>query len=63
MYGPTIRAACNSRGQGLTLYNILSERKNLNKTNDFYYKPNSAPAVSVGGSCNRALIKYKKKRT
>lgn len=63
MYGPKIMSGCNSRGQGLTLYNILSERKNLNKTNNFYYKPNSAPAVSVGGSCNPALIRYKKRRT
>ena len=33
------------------------------KSNNFYYKPHSLPAAGVGGSCNAALLRYKKRRT
>ncbi len=33
------------------------------KNNNWYYKPHSQPASGVGGSCNRGLLRYKKKRT
>ncbi len=35
----------------------------LIKSNDWYYKPHSLPSCGVGGSCNRALLNRKKKRT
>ena len=33
------------------------------KSNDWYYKPNSAPRAPVGGSCNRAILNAKARRT
>lgn len=33
------------------------------KTNNWYYKPHSQPSCGVGGSCNRAVLNRKKKRT
>jgi len=30
--------------------------------NNKYYKPHSEPASGVGGSCNRGLLRYKKRR-
>lgn len=35
----------------------------LIKSNDWYYKPHSMPSCGVGGSCNRALLNRKKRRT
>lgn len=35
----------------------------LIKSNNWYYKPHSQPSCGVGGSCNRALLNRKKKRT
>ena len=33
------------------------------KSNNWYYKPGSLPAAGVGGSCNRGLLNYKRRRT
>ena len=52
-----------SVSQTLSMYTILSARKGHIKNNNRYYKPNSLPAAGVGGSCNRALLNYKKRRT
>jgi len=35
----------------------------LIKSNNWYYKPHSQPSCGVGGSCNRAILNRKKKRT
>ena len=33
------------------------------KNNNWYYKPHSQPASGVGGSCNRAILNKKRRRT
>lgn len=33
------------------------------KSNNWYYKPHSQPSCGVGGSCNRAILNRKKRRT
>ena len=32
------------------------------KSNNRYYKPHSQPSCGIGGSCNRGLLNYKKRR-
>lgn len=42
---------------------LVSRRMTFIKSNDWYYKPNSAPTAPVGGSCNRAILHAKGRRT
>jgi len=42
---------------------LVSKRMTFIKSNDWYYKPNSAPTAPVGGSCNRAILHAKGRRT
>ena len=42
---------------------LISKRMAFIKSNDWYYKPNSAPTAPVGGSCNRAILNAKGRRT
>ncbi len=42
---------------------LISRRMHFIKSNDWYYKPGSAPTAPTGGSCNRAILHAKGRRT
>ena len=60
--GSNITCKCCSNYAGMSMYNILSERKDYVKYNNRMYKPHSL-GTPVGSRCNRSLVNARAKRT